>query len=37
LADGSKLHDRAALRDLAAHLLDRPGAFKPRLSDEVDP
>jgi tetratricopeptide (TPR) repeat protein len=31
-----KLHDRAALHELAARLLDRPGVFKPRLSDEVD-
>jgi Flp pilus assembly protein TadD len=30
-----KLHDRAALREFAAELLDRPGVFKPRLSDEV--
>jgi Flp pilus assembly protein TadD len=31
-----KLQDRAGLRDLATRLLDRPGLFAPRLSDEVD-
>lgn len=31
-----RAQDRAALRDLAARLLDRPGVFRPRLSDEVD-
>lgn len=33
---GGKLQDRAALRELATRLLDRPGVFRPRLSDEVD-